>query len=81
VDRIPFGSHLLRKASISNWLLWLMALCILLMAVFFKMQLDNYNVVVLIAENQQAIIDMQQTIMESPTPANSEPVHFDILPY
>jgi hypothetical protein len=72
-------SYLLRKASIGNWLFWLMALCILLQFVFLRLEVRSFNNVERIAEDQQAIIDLQQDIIQSAGIPNAESIHFDSL--
>jgi hypothetical protein len=75
-----FKRYLLRKASIGNWLFWLMALCILLQFVFLRLEVGSYNNVERIAEDQQKLIGMQQQVIDSVIiPPNPESVHFDTL--
>jgi hypothetical protein len=55
-----------------------MALCILLQFVFLHLEVGSYNNVEKIAEEQQALINLQQEIIKSVVPG-TEPVHFDSL--
>jgi hypothetical protein len=71
--------YLLRKASVGNWLFLLMALCIVLQLVFIQLEVGSFNNVKKIAEDQQAIIDLQQEIMEAAGIPSTEAVHFDSL--
>jgi membrane protein insertase Oxa1/YidC/SpoIIIJ len=73
-------AYLSRRASIGNWLFLLMVLCILLQFVFLRLEVDSYNSVQKIAQDQQSLIEMQQKIIESVVvPPNSEVLHFDPL--
>jgi hypothetical protein len=73
--------YLLGRAPISNWLFLLMAVCILLMAVFFKIDMDSYNTVDKIVQDQQALIDTQQKIIERFAPPPAEAIHIYTSPY
>ena len=73
-------AYLSRRAAIGNWLFLLMVLCILLQFVFLRLEVDSYNSVQKIAQDQQSLIEMQQKIIESVVvPPNSEVLHFDPL--
>ncbi len=71
--------YMLSRASIGNWLFWMMALCILLQFVFLQIEVGSFNNVEKIARDQQAIIDLQQEIIRSAGIPGAEAVHFDSL--
>lgn len=72
---------LLQRAPISNWLFWLMGVSILLMLVFFHLELDNFNDLDRIAWNQQTLIEWQQEIIDRYAVPIPEPLRPDVAPY
>ena len=81
VTGLTLRKYLSGKAPVSNWMVVLMILFILLISVFFKLQSDNFNNVLRMAEDGQALIQQQQEIIESLAIAQPGPIHSGTPPY
>ena len=75
------GKYLSGKAPVSNWMVVLMVLFILTISFFFKLQSDNFNNVLRMAEDGQVIIQQQQEIIDSLAQGQPGPIHSGTPPY
>ena len=80
-DGLTLRKCLLGRAPINNWMVLLTALFFLLMSVFFKLESDNFNNVLSMAKDQQALIERQQEIIERLVITRPESVYSDTPAY
>ena len=78
---LTLGKYLSGKAPVSNWMVVLMVLFILTISVFFKLQSDNFNNVLRMAEDGQVVIQQQQEIIDSLAIGQPGPIHSGTPPY
>ena len=76
-----FKRYLGRRAIISNWVIVLLVAFIMLVSVFFKLGNDNFNNVMRMARDQQAIIEQQQEIIDWLATGHAEPLRLESPAY